>query len=74
MDNKLPTKKSLNVLVDAKLLEEAKNSRVKFSAVMDKALRRELALKWQQENAEAIKAYNEKIEKEGLWIEKHRTW
>jgi antitoxin CcdA len=67
-------KKPLNLLVEAKLLEEAKNAGVNFSALIDKALRREIAKRWASENAKAIQIYNERIEREGLWLDEYRTW
>jgi antitoxin CcdA len=67
-------KKPLNLLVEAKLLEEAKNAGVNFSALIDKALRQEIAKRWASENAKAIQIYNERIEREGLWLDEHRTW
>jgi antitoxin CcdA len=67
-------KKPLNLLVEAKLLEDAKTAGVNFSALMDKALRQEMARHWATENAEAIKRYNERIERDGLWLDEHRTW
>ncbi len=74
MDKRLPHKKALNVLIDSNLLEAAKKSGLKFSAVMDKALRQELALRWAADNADAIAAYNHRIERDGLWIDRHRGW
>jgi antitoxin CcdA len=71
---KTKLKKPLNVLVEAKLLEDAKNSGVNFSALIDKALRQEIAKRWASENAEAIQIYNDRIEREGLWLDEYRTW
>jgi antitoxin CcdA len=67
-------KKPLNLLVEAKLLEEAKNAGVNFSALIDKALRQEIAKRWASENAKAIQIYNDKIERDGLWLDEYRTW
>jgi antitoxin CcdA len=71
---KIKSKKPLNLLVEAKLLEDAKSAGINFSALIDKALRQEIAKRWAIENAEAIKLYNERIEKEGMWLDEHRTW
>jgi antitoxin CcdA len=71
---KAKSKKPLNLLVEAKLLEDAKSAGINFSALIDKALRQEIAKRWADENAEAIKLYNERIEKEGVWLDEHRTW
>jgi antitoxin CcdA len=67
-------KKPLNLLVEAKLLEEAKNAGVNFSALIDKALRQEIAKRWASENAKAIQIYNDRIERDGLWLDEYRTW
>ncbi len=71
---KVKSKKPLNLLVEAKLLEEAKSAGVNFSALIDKALRQEIAKRWAKENATAIQIYNDRIEREGLWLDDHRTW
>ena len=71
---KAKLKKPLNLLVEAKLLEEAKNAGVNISALIDKALRQEIAKRWASENAAAIEIYNDRIEREGLWLDDHRTW
>lgn len=40
----------------------------------DEARRREEAERWKQENAEAIKSYNEWVEREGLIFAKYRRF
>ncbi|HEY9344777.1 MAG TPA: type II toxin-antitoxin system CcdA family antitoxin [Inquilinus sp.] len=40
----------------------------------DEAKRRDEAARWKEENAEAIKAYNEWVEREGLPFAKYRRF
>lgn len=67
-------KKPLNLFVEEKLLNQAKDSDINLSALFETALRSELGKRWQLENAKAIEAYNQRIEKEGLWNDEFRTW
>jgi antitoxin CcdA len=73
-NSKEKSKRPLNLLVESKLLEEAKSAGINFSALIDQTLRQELAKRWANENADAIKLYNERIEREGLWLDEYRTW
>jgi antitoxin CcdA len=68
------TKRSLNLLVDSRLLDDAKSAGLNLSAVLDRALREEMINRWASENAEAIRAYNERAESNGLWLDDFRTW
>jgi antitoxin CcdA len=70
----LKSKRPVNLLVDEKLLKQAKNSDLNISAVLDKALREELGKRWQLENADAIDAYNARVENLGLWCDEYRKW
>jgi antitoxin CcdA len=74
MDKTQSKKKPVNLLVDTDLLEDARKADLNLSATFDRAVRRELAKRWTEENREAIKAYNEQLEREGVWNEEHRTW
>lgn len=74
MDKKLPRKKAVNLLVETELLDEARKAEINLSAAFKKALRRELAKKWTEENQDAIRAYNERLEREGVWNEEFRSW
>jgi antitoxin CcdA len=67
-------KTPLNVSIDAKLLSSAREKEINLSALLDKSLRRELAERWQRDNAEAIRLNNKRIEEEGLWCDEFRTW
>jgi antitoxin CcdA len=67
-------KKPLNLLVDEKLLADAKAAGLNLSATLDRALRKEMAIRWSAENAEAIKVYNESIDRDGVWLDEFRSW
>jgi antitoxin CcdA len=70
------------VEVDADLLKQAEDAHLSISDVLEQALAARLrpagveerARAWAAENAEAIKAYGERIEREGVFGEDWRTW
>lgn len=65
------TKRATNVSVRSDLLEAAREAGVNLSATLERALMEELAearrKKWRQENRDAIAAYNEYVEKHGMF-------
>ena len=65
------TKRATNVSVRSDLLAAAREAGVNLSATLERALMAELAeakrKKWRQENRGAIAAYNEYIEKHGMF-------
>lgn len=65
------TKRATNVSVRSDLLEAAREAGVNLSATLERALMEELAearrKKWRQENRDAIAAYNEYVEKQGMF-------
>lgn len=69
-------KKSVNLSLRADLLARAKRARINLSAVLDRAVSQELAQlerqRWLAENKEAFGAYNDRIEKHGLFSEGQR--
>ena len=75
-------KAELKIEIDAALLEEARAAGVDLAGVTEAAVRRALgqsgiedrAARWAEENAEAIKAHQERIEKFGVFGEDLRTW
>jgi len=71
-------KKAANLSADEDLLAEAKEYGISLSQVFQEALltkvKAERARRWQEENREAIEAYNRHIEKHGIWAEKVRNW
>jgi antitoxin CcdA len=71
-------KKSVNLSIDAELVAKAKDlglnlSRISTDAIAE-AVRREAARKWQEENAEAIAAYNARIDAEGTLSDHIPGW
>jgi antitoxin CcdA len=70
------TKKSVNLSLRADLLARAKRARINLSAVLDRAVSQELAQleqrRWLEENKEAFNAYNDRIEKHGLFSDGRR--
>jgi antitoxin CcdA len=81
-------KTELKIEIDSELLAQAQEAGLKIAAVTESSLRWELskleryrglsdeekAAKWAEENAEAIKAHREQIEKYGVFGEDLRTW
>jgi antitoxin CcdA len=75
-----------NIHVDADLLELAEAAGISPDYIAERAIRREIALRmtpeqqearakqWAEENAEAIKAHREQIEKYGVFGDDLRTW
>ena len=64
-------KRATNVSVRSDLLDAAREAGVNLSATLERALTEELAAtrrsKWREENRDAIKAYNEHVEKHGTF-------
>jgi antitoxin CcdA len=62
-------KTAVNLSVSEVVLREARALKLNLSQVLEEGLREHLrrrrAEKWQEENKEAIKAFNERIERDG---------
>lgn len=73
-----PAKKATNITLSADVLTEAKALGINISQACGQYLREpvrsEREQRWQQDYAEFIAAYNETVEKEGLPLEKWRTF
>lgn len=71
-------RKSANLSIDGRLLEEARALNINLSGAAQDGIRNaiaaEKARKWQAENAEAIRSSNEYVEKHGLPLEKYRMF
>jgi antitoxin CcdA len=71
-------KTAVNLSVSEVILREARALKLNLSQVFEEGLREHLrrrrAEKWQEENRDAIKAYNERIEREGLWHKGLTGW
>jgi post-segregation antitoxin (ccd killing protein) len=74
MTRSVGTKKPLNVTVDERLLRLARESNINVSLVLDKALRQEIGRRWREDNADAFEENRKRVEAEGLWNDKLRTW
>jgi antitoxin CcdA len=66
-----PAKKPVNLSIDRDLLQEARSLKVNLSKALEERLheivRQERARRWQEDNREAIEAYNRFIDKYGLF-------
>ncbi|MFM8769892.1 MAG: type II toxin-antitoxin system CcdA family antitoxin [Rubrivivax sp.] len=70
-------KRAINLSLNAKVLDMARDMGMNISQTVD-ALLTEAVLKqywerWNEDNAEAIAAYNERVEREGLFSDRVRT-
>ena len=70
-------KKATNLSLNSELLAEAKRLNINLSATMEKALEKEvkhrLKAEWLEQNAQAINACNELVEKQGLFSDSYRV-
>lgn len=64
-------KKPVNLSIDSDLLQQARELKVNLSKALEERLavivREERARRWQEENREAIEAYNRFVDKHGLF-------
>lgn len=71
-------KAAVNLSISEVILREARALKLNLSQVLEEGLRERLkrrrAEKWLEENREAIQAYNERIEREGLWHKGLTPW
>jgi len=71
-------KKATNVTVNSDLLRKAKAYKINisknFEAYLAEVVRKREEQQWLEENAEAIEAFNESIEKGGLFGDKYRRF
>ncbi|QXN23767.1 type II toxin-antitoxin system CcdA family antitoxin [Shewanella putrefaciens] len=71
-------KKATNLSLNSELLAEAKRLNINLSATMEKALEKEvkhrLKAEWLEQNAQAINACNELVEKQGLFSDSYRVF
>jgi antitoxin CcdA len=73
------TKRATNVSVRSDLLVAAREAGINLSATLEQALEKALAETrrkkwWRQENRDAIAAYNEYIEKHGMFSDGLRSF
>jgi antitoxin CcdA len=71
-------RKATNVTVDHVLLERARRLKLNLSQVLEAgltdALRRHEAEQWLERNRAALEAYNEHVEKHGVFIDGLRSF
>jgi antitoxin CcdA len=71
-------KKPTNLSLNSKVLEMARELGMNVSQTVDALLAEEVKRRywqrWNDENKEAIEAYNERIRREGLPLAKYRTF
>jgi antitoxin CcdA len=71
-------KKSANLSVNSDLLTRARAVKINLSATLEEALEQKLAKaeadKWLKENKNAIKAYNNFVEKNGCFGDEYRDF
>ena len=71
-------KKATNLSLNSKVLEMAREMGMNISQTVDELLAAEVKRryweKWNEENKEAVAAYNARIAKEGLPLAKYRSF
>lgn len=71
-------KKATNLSLNVKVLEAAREMGMNLSQTVNSLLADEVKRryweKWNQDNKEAMAAYNERVAKYGLPLAKYRTW
>lgn len=73
-----PKRQSINLYLDRSLVHEAKELGVNISRNCDDALRaaikREREERWKTENAEAVRSFNDFVEKNGIPLSQYRQF
>jgi antitoxin CcdA len=71
-------KRATNLTLNAKVLDMARELGMNISQTVDVLLAEEVRKRywerWNHENKEAIAAYNDRVEREGLVMQKYRTF
>jgi post-segregation antitoxin (ccd killing protein) len=68
------TKTTITIEIDDRLLAYAREYDIDLASLVHESLRNEVAKRWTEENAEAFKLNNERIERDGLWNDKFRQF
>jgi len=78
MMTRSPSRKSVNLSIDAELIAEAKALNINVSRAADEgiseAVRKEKERRWKIENREAIDSSNRWVEEHGLPLAKYRKF
>ena len=76
--NENAIKKATNVTINSDLLQKAKSYKINisknFEAYLAEVVRKREEQQWLEENMEAIDAFNERVEKRGLFGDKYRRF
>jgi antitoxin CcdA len=71
-------RKSTSLSLDADLIARAKDAGVNLSraaeAGIEDQVRKAEAMRWANDNQEAIEAYNRRVEQDGLPLDAYRKW
>ena len=71
-------KKSANLSINSDLLDKARALKVNLSATLELALKKKLAVNkgenWAKENEQAIRVYNDFVDKHGYFGEEYRDF
>jgi antitoxin CcdA len=74
----MSAKKAVNLSLDSALLAKAKAEGLNLSAELEQSVRAKIssieAERWKRENVVAIEAWNDELEKNGLWSDGLRTF
>ncbi|WJH38144.1 type II toxin-antitoxin system CcdA family antitoxin (plasmid) [Aliirhizobium terrae] len=72
------SRKAANLSLDSELLSQARDLDINLSRAAEdgiaKAVKAERERRWLEENSEAIRAYNDYIEKNGLPLDEYRSF
>jgi antitoxin CcdA len=74
LGRKSAPKRLANVRIRGDLLVAARSAGVDLSATLERALVEQLSMKWREDNREAIAAYNEHVERHGVFPDGVRRW
>lgn len=71
-------KRATNVSIRADLLSAARNAGINLSATLEHALAEELARQqrdsWRDQNRDAVRAYNDSVERRGVFSDGQRSF
>jgi antitoxin CcdA len=71
-------RRAANLSIDAEVLEKARALKINVSRAAEEGVRRaisrEEAKHWAEENAEVVRSWNEYVAKNGLPLRKYRTF
>ena len=71
-------KRAVNLTINAKVLDMAREMGINISQTVDALLTEEVLrqhwLRWNEDNKEAIADYNARIEREGLFSDRYRSF